>query len=75
MADVMTELLGQDDRDLLRNAICSVRAMGSIGQCEEELISEEVCILCVYCLYIVCVCEYVKLDCFIYYCWLSIQSP
>lgn len=38
----MIELLAHEDKDLLRNAICSIRSMGSIGQCQDELISDEV---------------------------------
>lgn len=38
----MIELLNHEDEDLLRNAICSIRSMGSIGQCQDELISDEV---------------------------------
>jgi len=42
MSDIMIELLNNEDEDLLRNAICSIRSMGSIGQCQDELISDEV---------------------------------
>ena len=42
MADMLAELLAQNDANILRNAICCIRTMGSIGQCQEEMISDEV---------------------------------
>ena len=63
MADMLAELLAQNDANILRNAICCIRTMGSIGQCQEEMISDEVSILIVvyvcisivydYCMYII----------------------
>ena len=42
MADIMTDLLNEDDADLVRNAICSIRSLSQINLCQEELMSEEV---------------------------------
>lgn len=42
MADILTDLLNEDDPDLVRNAICAIRSLSQINLCQEELMSEEV---------------------------------